>query len=72
MEEAGLIQLKPVITRSKDVHLTWSGHEFLDLARKDTTWKKAKNLAKEMPGGLSIDALKTAVPIIAGQALHGL
>jgi len=41
--------------------LTWEGHEFLDKARNDKTWNKAKTLIKEKGASLSLDALKIAL-----------
>lgn len=41
--------------------LTWDGHEFLDMCRKDTLWEKAKLQVTEKAGGLSFFALKTAL-----------
>lgn len=38
--------------------LTWEGHDFLDAARNDTLWEKAKKLCKEKTGGLAFDLLK--------------
>jgi hypothetical protein len=37
--------------------LTWSGHEFLDTARNDTRWEKAKEATKKI-AGISFDVLK--------------
>ncbi|HEX8174068.1 MAG TPA: DUF2513 domain-containing protein [Pyrinomonadaceae bacterium] len=41
--------------------LTWQGHEFLDKARNDTVWNKAKNIVKEKGVPLSLDVLKIAL-----------
>lgn len=42
--------------------LTWPGHEFLDAARSDTIWNRAKTQVKDKVGtaglGLLIDVLK--------------
>lgn len=43
------------------LRLTWEGHEFLDKARNDTVWKKAKTFILEKGLSLSIDALKIAL-----------
>jgi hypothetical protein len=37
--------------------LTWAGHEFLDAARDDTVWAKAKGAAAAA-GGVAFDVLK--------------
>ena len=41
--------------------LTWEGHEFLDKARENSTWEKAKRLAAEKAGSLSFAALQEAL-----------
>jgi hypothetical protein len=41
--------------------LSWAGHEFLDEARDDTTWNRAKTIVKEKSGGLSFELLKTVL-----------
>ena len=38
--------------------LTWAGHEFLDAARDDATWGKAKTAVKTA-GGVGFEVLKT-------------
>jgi Hypothetical protein (DUF2513) len=41
--------------------LTWEGHEFLDKARSETVWNKAKTIIKEKGLSLSVEALKIAL-----------
>lgn len=41
--------------------ITWDGHEFLDKARSDTVWSKAKLLVKEKGLSLSIDVVKISL-----------
>jgi len=41
--------------------LTWDGHEFLDKAKNEKVWNKAKALIKERGVSLSLDALKIAL-----------
>jgi hypothetical protein len=49
MIEAGLVVGVTTNDQSRDLargiifRLTWQGHEFLDAARNETTWKKAKD-----------------------------
>lgn len=43
------------------LRLTWEGHEFLDKARNDTVWKKAKSFVLERGISLTIDAIKIAL-----------
>lgn len=41
--------------------LTWKGHEFLDAARDDTIWRKAKERLLGVAGGLTFDLLLAAL-----------
>jgi hypothetical protein len=43
------------------ISLTWSGHEFLDAARNDTIWLKAKKTVFSVTGGLVFEVLKAAL-----------
>jgi hypothetical protein len=45
------------------ISLTWQGHDFLDAARDDTIWRKAKSKILESGGGLAFDVLKPGFPI---------
>lgn len=48
--------------------LTWEGHEFLEAARNDTIWAKAKEKATHATGGLSLAVLKEILVQFAKQA----
>ena len=37
--------------------MTWDGHDFLDAARDETRWKKAKGIMKQI-GGATLEILK--------------
>lgn len=55
MGEAGLLDVVNFSnSRSGSVYeakrLTWEGHEFLDAARNDTTWNKAKGAVSSVAG----------------------
>lgn len=41
--------------------LTWEGHEFLDKAKNEKTWNKAKSLIKDKGLSLSMEAVKIAL-----------
>lgn len=41
--------------------LTWSGHDFLELARQDTLWNRAKTRVIQAVGGLTIELLTEAL-----------
>ena len=38
--------------------LTWDGHEFLELAKSDSRWNKAKDIMTNRVGGFVFDVLK--------------
>lgn len=64
MFEAGLIRAEPEVTktgRTIRVHahsLTWQGHEFLDMARDKSTWKRVSESIASKVGSVSFDVLK--------------
>ena len=41
--------------------LTWKGHEFLNKARDESGWKKAKRICIEKTGGLALAALNSVL-----------
>ncbi len=61
MHQAGLIQAIDATAGGGlewiPEYITWQGHEFLDAARNDTTWQKARSLTKNV-GGVTFDVLK--------------
>jgi hypothetical protein len=62
-EEAGLIKakfLKPTNEFAVE-RLTYEGHEFLDAARNDSTWNKAKEIVLNNAGTLTLEGLKAAL-----------
>jgi hypothetical protein len=53
--------------------LTWQGHEFLEAAKDESRWNKAKKLVKEKGGGMIFEVLKTSLIELAKNAvLSGL
>lgn len=48
--------------------LTWNGHEFLDAARDDSRWKRAKELAIAKGGALAFETLKIALGLLLRDA----
>lgn len=50
--------------------LTWEGHEFLDKARSDTIWNKAKSLVKDKGLTFSIDIAKIALGEVIKGCFH--
>ena len=49
--------------------MTWEGHDFLEAARNDTIWKKAKEKCIEATGGLTLDGLKACLVELGKQAI---
>ena len=48
---------------------TWKGHEFLDAARKDSTWQKAKDRLGDTLGGLPFELLSTVLMDLSKKAV---
>lgn len=67
LAEAGLIEAEDISTMGENgfqwwaKSLTWQGHEFLDAARDNSRWDKAKKLVSEKVGSLMFEALKIAL-----------
>jgi hypothetical protein len=55
----------------RPTRLTNAGHEFLDAARADTMWAKAKDRAFKSTGTITLEALKIALGALIKQALTG-
>jgi hypothetical protein len=56
----------------KPVRLTYRGHEFLDAARNDGIWEKAKTAVVESTGVLTLEGLKVALPIVVKNLIAGV
>jgi len=75
LSEAGLVEASEF--RSSDglecvpFGLTWSGHEFIDEARKDSLWQKAKKIVLEKTGGLTFEGLKIVLTQLIRDSLSG-
>lgn len=75
MSGAGLIE---AVDASSDdgpawlpLGLSWEGHEFLDAARSDAVWSKAKDLALTTTGTLTVEALKAALSAVIRSLVTG-
>jgi hypothetical protein len=75
MHEAGLIEAIDLSTMDgmcwKPKRLTCEGHEFLDAARNETFWAKAKDKVTTSTGTLTIEGLKIALNALIKHALTG-
>jgi Hypothetical protein (DUF2513) len=73
LEEAGLIEIQDLSTLAVSKYwpkrLTWSGHEFLDAARDDSRWQKAKRFVIDKTGSLSFELLKHALIKLATDSI---
>ena len=73
LHEAGLIEATDLSSPEQlhwlPGHLTWAGHEFLDLARRDTLWERAKTKMLNETGGLSLELLRAVLLDLARRNL---
>jgi hypothetical protein len=73
LEEAQLIKAHDFSgdsgIRWEPIRLTWAGHEFLEAARNDTRWERAKALMREKVGGIVFSLLKEVLIKLATQDL---
>lgn len=65
MHEAGLIEAQDLTTMAhicwKPKRLTYAGHEFLDAARSETVWNRAKDKLMGATGTLTMEGMKAAL-----------
>ncbi|HRF02833.1 MAG TPA: DUF2513 domain-containing protein [Pirellulaceae bacterium] len=63
MAEAGLLLLGSAASEVPGdklvVRLTWAGHEFVDMARDDKTWKATTSRVASTVASVGMDVLKT-------------
>jgi hypothetical protein len=75
LDQAGLVQMDLMTydggALRTPVGLTWAGHEFLDAARNNSVWNKAKSAIVEKGGAVSFEILK-AYLTARGRELLGL
>jgi len=67
MMQAGLIDGADVTSQCDKENiaipgpLTWNGHEFLDAARNEGVWSKAKEKLKSIGGDVPLDVVKAVL-----------
>lgn len=77
LREAGLIE-GMVLPISTPVHICWpqcltyQGHDFLEQARNDTHWERAKNILVNNGGPVTVQAMKTILEALTKAALEAL
>ncbi|BBP58506.1 DUF2513 domain-containing protein [Pseudomonas sp. St316] len=77
MDEAGLLRCEKTYssttpTRVIKVYpfsMTWKGHEFLDAARDNKVWAKAKSVCVEKSGVLTFEIVKDLLILMAKDKL---
>lgn len=74
LHEAGLIEAKDFSRGSRHYEwyperLTWLGHEFLDSARDEDLWNRAKNKLTKETKNFSLGMLKTVLTELAKKGL---
>lgn len=73
MYEAGLVEAQSRLNDDNACwvvkSLTFSGHDFLDAARSDTLWARAKSIVAKSGGALTLEALKIALSMAVTSAL---
>ena len=76
LRDAGLIEAIDASSTSgmhfMPTSLTWQGHEFIDAARNDGIWNKAKDIMLKKTGGMSLDVLKVLLTDLAKKAVLGV
>ena len=50
--------------------LTWEGHDFLEMARRNDIWERAKKMCLKESGGLAIDILKDCLTRLIKQQIE--
>jgi hypothetical protein len=73
--DAGLITAADVSSHDGEAYLisglTWAGHDFLDAARNETVWNKAKEVIKSKGGGFTFDILKLVLKKLLTEHILG-
>lgn len=78
MYEAGFLSCETANSSTSDrliyalpFRLTWKGHEFLDAARNDTIWSKAKEVLGNKSLTVSFEVLNQLLTRLATDVLQG-
>ncbi len=75
LQEAGLIEATDVSSHDgvcwRPKYLTYAGNEFLAAAESDTVWNKAKSIVWTSTKTITLEALRTALPIAVKALIAG-
>lgn len=52
------------------LELTWAGNEFLEAARNDSVWNKARAIVLDKTGAISFEVMKTVLVSLAMKAVE--
>jgi hypothetical protein len=63
-------RVAPSSTDAMVLRLTNNGHEFLDAARIDTVWAKAKDMVIKATGTLTLQAITMALPKVIERLMN--
>jgi hypothetical protein len=75
LKDAGFMEA--AVLKSQDgvmvqpIRLTWSGHEFIDAARRSKVWEAAKAFALKTTGTLTVEGVKLAIPYVMKSLMGG-
>ena len=73
LSEAGYLEAKNLTTKNvfdrRPINLTWQGHDFLDAARDNTLWNKAKKHLGSKVASVTFEVLKTLLVSYSKQEL---
>ena len=76
MDEAGLLRCEREVTSTGrtiyviPMSLTWQGHEFLEAARNNDIWRRAKTIVYEKSGALSFEMLKSVLLYLSKESIR--
>jgi hypothetical protein len=71
-QDAGFVEADFMMDGFIVTRMTYAGHEFLDAAREDKLWNRAKEILLRSTGTLTVEALKTALSLLMQQAARGM
>jgi hypothetical protein len=75
LEEAGYLKANLLTVEGHGAQagnierLTWAGHEFIESARNDTIWRKAKRKLGDTIGGVPFEILKPRLIRLGREAI---
>lgn len=68
LTEAGYLESTVMEGEFIPTHMTWQGHEFLEAARNDTIWERAKEQIKKEGLGMALPILLNLLITLGKQA----